>query len=566
MQIPLNQFEQYIDETILKRGLSYFKNGHVNEPEEISPGLYEAIVEGTEDYLVKLTIKNENIVEHVCNCPYDMGPVCKHVVAVIFHLQQDVLELKKKTSNSKSSPRKKPAKRKTIADKVLELVETVSHDELKQFIIEKTEQNRPFRDLFLSSFAHLNSNESKELYKKQVKSMLQSASDSHGFIGWSSSRDVNSFIVNLLDSAQKQIEKKNYKSAVFICTAIMEQLTEAIQYVDDSSGYIGGNIDYAYEMLHNIAEEDLTEDIRKLILEYCIKAFDENIYSGWDWHTGMLHISSLLLKSDDETERVLTQIDKAQRSEYEREEAQSIKYSILKKMNGEKEADLYLEQNITNPNLRSQAISIVLENKDYDKATSVALDGISHDKEEKPGLVKKWYNWLLKIAQAKNDKEKTIEYSRLLFIENSSREQDYYQILKENIQPGQWTKFVEEVIKDITTENSWLDTGLIAGIYIKEEWWSKLLEILKRSPDLRTVEHYEKYLSKDYADELVQLYSEAIIEYLKYNMGRGSYQTACRYLRRIIKLGDREKTNEIIAILRAEYPKRKALKEELDNV
>ena len=44
MQIPRNQFEQYIYEAILKRGLSYFKNGNVHEPEEISPGENEAIV------------------------------------------------------------------------------------------------------------------------------------------------------------------------------------------------------------------------------------------------------------------------------------------------------------------------------------------------------------------------------------------------------------------------------------------------------------------------------------------------------------------------------------------
>jgi len=36
MQIPLEQFEQYIDETILKRGLSYFKKGRVSQVEEIS--------------------------------------------------------------------------------------------------------------------------------------------------------------------------------------------------------------------------------------------------------------------------------------------------------------------------------------------------------------------------------------------------------------------------------------------------------------------------------------------------------------------------------------------------
>ena len=98
MHIPLRHFEDFIDETILRRGLSYFKKGQVHEPEEIRTGEYEAIVEGTEDYTVRLTIKNGAITEHVCNCPYDMGPVCKHVVAVIFYLQQDELELEQKKS------------------------------------------------------------------------------------------------------------------------------------------------------------------------------------------------------------------------------------------------------------------------------------------------------------------------------------------------------------------------------------------------------------------------------------------------------------------------------------
>ena len=100
MQIPFNQFEQYISDTILKRGLSYFKNGRVQEPAEIRPGEYEAIVEGSVDYTVRLTIKKGIITGFVCDCPYDMGPVCKHVAAVILYLQQDELDLKtKKKSN-----------------------------------------------------------------------------------------------------------------------------------------------------------------------------------------------------------------------------------------------------------------------------------------------------------------------------------------------------------------------------------------------------------------------------------------------------------------------------------
>jgi uncharacterized Zn finger protein len=80
MNIPLTEFEQIIDETILKRGLSYFKNGYVTEFTEISNGEYEFNVSGTEEYTVQIKIKNDVIVEHNCDCPYDMGPVCKHIV------------------------------------------------------------------------------------------------------------------------------------------------------------------------------------------------------------------------------------------------------------------------------------------------------------------------------------------------------------------------------------------------------------------------------------------------------------------------------------------------------
>ncbi len=93
MRIPLNEFEQLIDERILARGLSYFKGGAITGFSEISTGEYEAIISGSEKYSVHLEVLNNTIVKHNCDCPYDMGPVCKHVVAVIFYLQEDKLKL-----------------------------------------------------------------------------------------------------------------------------------------------------------------------------------------------------------------------------------------------------------------------------------------------------------------------------------------------------------------------------------------------------------------------------------------------------------------------------------------
>ncbi len=450
MHIPLRHFDDYIDEAILRRGLSYFKKGQVHEPEEIFTGEYEAIVEGTEDYTVRMTIKNGAITEHVCSCPFDSGPVCKHVVAVIFYLQQDELELTQKKVKAKPVAPKKTKKRKTIAEQVDELLEKTAHDELKKFVREQATLNVAFRNLFLSSFVPHNSDESKGFYEKQLKSILRSVKDRDGFIDRSDAMHVDNAVTNLLESAKKQIDNRNFKSAVFICTAIMEQMVGALQYADDSNGDISGAIYAACEMIHSIAVTQPSEDIRKLIFDYALSAVDKKKYSGWDWHVDMLRIAAIVLKTEEEIERLYKELDKELSSGYVRDEAQSIKYEVIVKTKGEKEAGDFLESNISNPKLRRKAIQLALAHGNYSKAVSiVAKEGVEYDKKDKPGLVIEWYDWLLKIAQAEGETEKIIKYARRLFIANFMPEQDYYAILKQHVVPDTWVAFVEEVITDI---------------------------------------------------------------------------------------------------------------------
>jgi len=567
MHIPLSHFEDYIDGTILRRGLSYYENGQVHEPEEVRMGEYEAIVEGTEDYTVRMTIKQGAITEHVCSCPFDSGPVCKHVVAVIFFLQQDELELKlKKVPAKPAVAPKKAKKRKTIAEQVDELLEKTAPDELKQFVREQATLNVAFRNLLLSSFIQHNSDESKGFYEKQLKSILRSAKDRYGFIDRSGASHVYTAVDNLLESAKKQIDNRNFKSAVFICTAIMEQMVGALQYADDSNGDISGSIYTAYDMIFSIAASHPPEDIRKLIIDYALSAIDKQIYSGWDWHVGMLQVASILLKTEEEIERIYEQLDKEESSEYVREEAQSIKYEIILKTKGETDAVDFLEANVTNPKLRRKAIQLALAIRNYSKAVSIAQEGVDYDKKDKPGLVIEWYDWLLKIAQAQGETEKIIEYARRLFIANFRHEQDYYAILKQQVTPDTWVAFVEKVIQDIAAQERWYNKEQIAGIFIKEGWMERLLELVCNSPDLRTIGQYETYLTGKYTAEVVDLYVNALLDYMKANVGRNHYKEACRYLRRMIKLGARDKANEVISFFRTEYRNRKALMEELNGV
>lgn len=570
MEIPLSHFEEYIDEPILKRGLSYFKKGFVHEPEEIRPGDYEAVVEGSEEYTVKLSIRNRVITEHSCDCPYDMSPVCKHVAAVIFYLEQEELGLtqsKKKGSSKKAKPSSsKPTKRKTIAQQVDDLLGKVTHDELTLFVREHAAKNAQFRDLLLASFAQYNPNESKALYAKQVKTLIKVARGKYGFLDSSGAEYVSNELSSMLGLANHYIRKGNHKSAFFICTAIMDELISALEYADDMDGNLTETIYDAFDTLATIAQEDPPEEVRKLILKYCLTSFSKRSFSGWDWHLNFLRLAAYTLSTDSEMEELFKRIAAIPKSsEYEVKKAQEIQYDVLLKRKGESVAQRYLEQNIYNPSFRAQAIQDALDQKDYEKATALANDGIEQDSGY-PGLVTNWYEWLLKIAESQKDTERIILYARHLLLNENIPSQDYYQILKKTVPPEEWTDFVEAIVQEAMERKPYYRTDLVASIFIREEWWSRLLDLVKKEYTLDQLAKYEKLLAQHFPSELADLYAERIIRYVENHVGRSHYRTACKYIRRMIKLGAREKADEVISQLRQTHYRKKALMEELDNV
>jgi len=570
MPIPLNQFENYIDETILERGFSYFQKGHVHEPEEIKTGEYQAIVEGTENYTVRLTIEQGNITKHFCNCPYDMGPVCKHIVALIFYLQQDVLDLTPAIKPAKPkkavAAKKPPKKKKTIPEQMSDLLEKVSHDELKNFVYEQSINDQPFRNMLLMAFPSYNPNESKDFYAKQLKAFVRASKDGYGYIYYSKARVLGHSMNAFLDAARKNHEMHNDISAFYICTAIMEQMIPVLQYADDSDGDISVAIDTAAQLLYTIAEQQPAEDTRKKLLAYSFETFNSNKFQEWDWHLDLLRLALSLVRTKEEIDLLFIALDTLQNSSYAKEDVQYMTYKLILKSKGEKDATTYLEEHITNPQLRRAALRNAIEKREYHKAVSIAQKGIIFDTPEKPGLVKEWYDWLLQIAEAESDHEKIIEYGRFLFIECFVPKRDYFEILKQHIEPEKWEAFLEDIIKKVSVKNNQYSSEFIANIYIRQEWWERLLEFIKKNPTLHTINRYDKYLSIHYSDEIVDLYGNAIVNSMKVNTGRVNYEEVCHFLRRMIKLGGSKRADEVIASLKKTYPSRKALLDELKRL
>lgn len=558
MQIPLDEFEQIIDDVILKRGLSYFNNGSVLNFLEISTEEYEAVVSGSEEYTVVLKISNNTITEHYCDCPYDYGPVCKHIAAAIFYLMQEELQLNEAKS-------KKPRKKTTsVTQQIKQLLKTISHKELMTFVEENSKKDRKFRSQFIASFGHLSENQSKGFYQKQIHSILQSATRKNGWIGLSEMKYVFNTTQVFVENANKYLVNNNFTNVFAISTALLEEMTKALQYGDDSNGDLGYFIDAAMELLSKLTQKKIPEALRKEIIEYCISSFKQDLFKGWDWHLGMLSLASNLIKEEADADIILSCLDTVS-SEYEIEYAQVFKLELLRRFK-EDEVEKYINQHLSNHLIRKNEIELAFEKEDFRRVIKLSKDGIKINENNKPGLIKVWYNWLLKVAQAQKNTSNIIVYARILLIDNFYPEQDYYQILKDHIETEDWHSFLEEIIEEITPKTAWTYTDLIREIYIKEAWWDRLFLLLKQNTSLSIIEQNEPYLAKDFSPELINLYSESITEYIEENVGRKYYKTACRYLRRMKKLGGNDQVEDLVKFFQKQYPRRKALIEELNNV
>lgn len=175
----------------------------------------------------------------------------------------------------------------------------------------------------------------------------------------------------------------------------------------------------------------------------------------------------------------------------------------------------------------------------------------------------------MKIAQMQEDIPKIIHYAKHLYLNDSrSIGDDYFELMKKYTPEEDWNSELEKLIYHIENreKNLWYSRELIRKIYIKQEWWDRLFNLLKQTESLQNIEQEESYLKNDYAPELVEMYSKRLVDYIEKYVAREHYKTACRYLRRMKKLGGESEVNRLIEYFRKTYPMRKALLDELSRV
>ncbi|NRA10630.1 MAG: SWIM zinc finger family protein [Crocinitomicaceae bacterium] len=558
MKIPLDQFELHVDETILQRGLSYFKKDTVQDVTRYAEGRVQATVLGTNDYKVVLDMDDEYIHDHRCNCPYDMGPICKHVVAVMFFTQQENLDI------SIAVPKKKKRVSKPKTDPVKEIMDQVGLSELRDFLISECKSHKDFETRFITSFSDYVSTSSRSFYQKQIRAILKKSAGREKFIFRSGARMVTNSLEPLLQNTELALELDQDMKCFQIGSALLEETIKGLQFIDDSNGYYGDMIQSTAILLDRLSHKPLEESVRKEFLKYCIKSLDLKIYEGWDWHMETLYMAVNLVDTKSEAKKITGYTEDL--GEYQVGRGIMINFQLLEQFGSEKEIQLYIADNMSCDLMREYCIESAIEEQNFEQAIELCREGLDLEGTKSFFQKRGWYDWLLRIAQERGDKESVINYARGLFLNNNYLDQEYYSILKSTIASGNWTEFVDELIDEIKGIDEWSRNSLLHKVLVEEEYWDQLLELVMTNPSLDNLKENEQYLAFQYSDKYISLYAQGVNDYLDTQTGRPSYRQACRFLQRMKKLGGKAKVMEMIDDLRIKFPQRRALLEELDKV
>lgn len=577
--MTLQNFENRIDPTILKRGKEYYKGRNIEFLEETEKGFWQADVVGSDSYVVEIKIKNHSEIEiYSCDCPYDHGDCCKHIVAVLYAIQNN------KTSNITTGKTVTKSKKMSFAN----LLESISLKEYQGFIAYYSTLKKDFKTEFELYFAE--KDETLDIEKKYtdlIKKTIRKNTN-RGFIDYQSSKKLAKEMDSLIDTVQTYLKKNNVRDALAVTKSIIKEVTKTVEYCDDSNGSIGEIIEDAIELLSEIANTNVPFSFKEQIADFLETELKNSLYFDYgDFGYHLIETYSDLAiamdKTDDFLKFVDLKINETKNSSYNQSFFLKLKINVLKATGKTEAEEELIQQNLDIVDVRTIEVNKAIDKKEYDIAKKLIADGIKiAEGKSHPGTVLQWERELLRIAVLEEDIPTIRNYSKSLAFDNHFNI-SYYKQWKSTFDKAEWTEiienFIQEKIKKITKNHNqskgrmWLDPHppvlySLAPIYIQEHYFDRLLALVKKETKLDVILQYHSHLCEKYPEELLEMYIPALELYGDIANDRSHYNDLTRKMKIIIKdiPQGKEKIISIAKKLKEKYPRRPAMIDELNKI
>jgi hypothetical protein len=353
---------------------------------------------------------------------------------------------------------------------------------------------------------------------------------------------------------------------------------------DDSDGAIGEGVFDAVELINTIAtDKDAATDIKEDVFKFIATELHDERYfdgdTGYDLFGTFETLAGQLGKNAGLLDFIDLKLRKLEDT-YTRDFFLDKKISFLENEGKAEEIEILISENLHIKEIRQKQVNKAIDNKDFAAAKALIADGIKiAQSRNHKGIIRDWEKELLRIAEIENDLV-TIRLFCKRFAFDYMFNKQYYNQWKNTFNADEWGNIIEEEIKtkiqeatDYHKKNKWgsLNSELLSKLtpfYIEEQYWPRLLSLVKNETGIDRLLQYHCYLSPYYPAELIEIYLPALEAYADHINDRSGYAALVNKIEMIqtdIPIGK----DQIIALvkkLRIKHARRPAMIDELSKL
>lgn len=469
------------------------------------------------------------------------------------------------------------------------LLKKVSLQEYRAFVSHYATNDPDFRAAFEIYFSEKDENpDLTKKYTKLTRRIISKYSD-RGFVDYRSSFALSQEIDNLLQSGVAMANNRNFIDAFLIAKITLKEMIGVITCCDDSAGCIGGSVTGSIELINTIADADnAAPALKEEIYMFLENELHDRIYFdygdfGYDLFCTYQDLAANLGKGESFlafVDKQIKQLKADSYSNYEREFLIKQKIRFFQKTNEPEKARQLIDQHLDIVELRKEEVDRALSQNNVEQAKMLIREGIRiAENKDHWGTVAQWEKELLLVAELEKDVS-TIRYYAKKFAFDRGFSKEAYNKWKSTYKADEWRQIIEQLIREKTDKitinaeatgfrscNTMLLMAL-APVYIEEQYWDRLMVLVKKEKDLDSTLTYHKYLKKHYSTELLEIYLPAFEKEGDRAGNRKKYATLVAKMKKVLKdIPDgEEKIRAVAQKLRERYSRRPAMLDELDKL
>ncbi len=209
--MTIKNFTDYLSKHELKKGKIIIAEKKVTKLKELEPDEWTAIVNGREPYEVDISLDDEDIIDVSCECiAHTEEEYCKHVIAVLFAIQEKEGLLKPVTGNELET-----------------IVNNLAIEELRFFLLEHAKKHQELKN-DLVMYQEIKEKEDKNVnrYSTLINQFIEEVADGKA------TDKINALIntsSELLKKANKAYNEKKFLTAAEIALAHCKNITSRHQ-------------------------------------------------------------------------------------------------------------------------------------------------------------------------------------------------------------------------------------------------------------------------------------------------------------------------------------------------